>query len=399
MNRNFSKKRENTNILLVGAGAVGSILANLLYNKKGINLKIADREFKTNSLKIKKTRLLKVDISKIEKMKKISVGSDIIINASLPNFNELIMKTAITVKANYQDMCSLLADLKEPEQLKYHDKFRKVGITGLINTGISPGITNLLAKHMSSKFAKVNNVKIRTLEHQDSSRFIPMWSVKTTLDELLSAPLIYKRKKFIIVKPFQDPEIYRFPKKYGYQKVYTIYGDEVATIPKFIDLRRIDYKAGGHDIEYFYNFFKKNVKKNLNKAKHSSTRARLEKIIGRIPSGDELGVLIKDQVLRNGFFLAVVEMNGFDQNQKRARARYYIEPPELIKISRVSPGYNYISYPTALAAMAFLMNFNNVKKPGVFPPESLDFSVVNSIIKGIKEMGIKIGIYQFTNRQ
>ena len=112
-------------VLLIGAGAVGSVISKLLSKEKSISevicasndLKRAKEFIDTKNSNV---CLAKLDASNTNQVVKAAKGCDLIINASLPHFNEKIMTAALKVRVNYQDLCSRLKDLKTPEQLQFH---------------------------------------------------------------------------------------------------------------------------------------------------------------------------------------------------------------------------------------------------------------------------------------
>jgi len=114
----------------------------------------------------------------------LKIKPDLIVNASLPNFNLNVMQVCLKVKSNYIDFCSLLKDLITPEQLSLHEDFKKAGLLAIINAGVSPGLTNIIAKQLSSKLDSIESINFRILEDQDQQVY--SWSPEVILDELIS---------------------------------------------------------------------------------------------------------------------------------------------------------------------------------------------------------------------
>src|SRR4030042_1726251 len=195
-------------IFIIGAGGVASALCKCLEKEKNISQVVCASKNPKKArgfiqVKNKKIKLLSnaVDASDIPRLAKAIRGFDLVINASLPNFNQQIMKAALKAKVNYQDLCSWLPDFKSAEQLRFHEKFRKAGLVGLINTGISPGITNILAAEANDKFEEVEEIKIRGIEEQKARQLIFAWSPAITLLELTFPAPVFRNKRTILVKP------------------------------------------------------------------------------------------------------------------------------------------------------------------------------------------------------
>ena len=383
-------------ILVIGSGAVASVLSHYLSKDKNISeavftsrdLNTARKFIKTN----KKIHLARLDASKIQDIINLAKGKDLIINASLPALNENVMKAALEVNANYQDLGSFLKDSKTVNQLKYHQKFKKAGLIGLIHAGIAPGITNVLAGNIAEKLDSINEIKIRFLEEQDSTKFVPSWSIKTTVDELVFSSLEYSNNHFKYVKPLGDVEEYEFPKPYGKKKVSNILGDEVSTIPLYIKTKNVNLKSGGSDIDVpgvLYNMGLLSKKPIIIGNKKIIPQELIFKIFPRVPSPKEMSLLIKKGIIKNSIFISVVEGIG-KKSWRKVRIKSTVIYPDLIQINKRFKGATYISYPTGMAVYAFAKNIPKIKEYGIFPPEALSYEIRNAIISEIRKRGIVI---------
>ncbi|MBW3004890.1 saccharopine dehydrogenase NADP-binding domain-containing protein [Candidatus Woesearchaeota archaeon] len=384
-------------ILLIGAGAVGSVLSSMLCKDPCVSKVICAsndlkkaREFL--DLKNKKLSLIKLDASNTLQVAKAAKGCNLIINASLPDFNLKIMEAALKAKANYQDLCSLLADLKTAEQLSMHKKFKKKKLVALINAGIAPGITNLIAREIAEKFDKLDEIKIRLIEDQKASEFVYSWSPQVTLDELSAPPLAVRKGKFKLLANFGDAEQYDYPAPFGKRYAVNVYGDEISTIPKYIKLKNADFKSSGTDIDFSKALYKLGLfsskEIDLNGKKIKPVDFFL-KISPAVPSPKEMIRLIKQGVIENAVFASVVEGIG-KQSGRNIKIKNTVIYPDLKEISKRFKGATYIAYPTALAAAAFAKIIPNMKNHGVFPPEALDENLRKDVLLELEGNGIVV---------
>lgn len=383
-------------VLIIGAGAVGSVIANELSKENNISSIICGaydlKEAKKFVLTNKKVEIVKIDASDIKDITRVAEGCNLIINASLPDFNTNIMEAALKVKANYQDLCSHLKDLKTAEQLKFQERFKKAGLIGLINTGVAPGITNLLARKLYDQFDTVRDIKIRLIEDLRSKELIFSWSPDVILDLLGSSPLSYKNGKFKLVKPFGDPETYPFPESIGKRYMVDLYGDEVATIPLFLKIKNLDFKIGGSEMDFAKSlndmgiFSKKKVSVGKNKVSPAEV---FSKIMPKIPTPEDLGNMLKDGKVDNAIFVSTVEVIG-KKSGKYTKMRSTVIYPTLKNIFKKFKGATYISYPTGIAASAFSKIIPKIEEYGVFPPECLNSKMQNAILDDIQRQGISI---------
>ncbi len=384
-------------ILIVGAGAVASVISKCLSKDKDISEIVCASKNKKNDKKFidlnnSKISLTSADASDVKQIVKISKDFDLIINASLPKFNENIMKAALRVGANYQDLCSWLADFKTAEQLKFHKAFHKEKLIGLINTGISPGITNLLAREVADKLDSVLEIRICLLEEQKADKLIFAWSPEITLDEITSPPLMYKNGKFVLSTPFDDPQEYDFPPPIGKRRVYDVYGDEVSTIPLYIKTKNVIFKCGGGDIEisktlYDLGLFGK--KPVLINGKKIAPLQLFSKIAPRVATPQEMIELVKNGSIENAVFVESVEATG-KRSGKKLKIRNTAIFPDFRKIYKIFPGATYISYSTGIAAIAFSKVITKIDSCGVFPPEALSSKIRKEILKHLKNNGVVI---------
>lgn len=384
-------------ILIVGAGAVASVISRHLAKDRSITRIIcASRNLKRAkqfiNLKERKIKLIFLDAARVSAIIKAARGANLIINASLPAFNEHIMTAALAARANYQDLASRLLDLKTVEQLKFHARFKKAKLAGLINTGVAPGVTNLLAREAADKLDAVRAIHFRLLEEQKASELIFAWSAETILDELTAPPLVYENGKFIFTKPFSDQEEYQFPSPFDKRQMFSIYGDEVATIPRYIKVRRVDFKSSGTDIELAKALYRLGL---FNKKPISFDGRQIipvkffSKLAPKVPTPEEMRRMIKNGVVENAIFAAVVEVKGKQAGRKLTIKTSAIFP-DLKEISKKFFGATYISYPTGIAACAFAKIIPKIKTYGVLPPEALPTHLRKEVLLELESWGIVI---------
>lgn len=384
-------------VLIVGAGAVASVISRHLARDRSISKIIcASRDIKRArqfiNTKERKLKLISLDASRVAEIIKAAKGVDLIINASLPAFNEHIMTAVLATRANYQDLASRLLDLKTVEQLKFHSRFKKAKLVGLINTGVAPGITNLLARGVADKLNTVSAIHFRLLEEQKASELIFAWSAETILDELTAPPLVYENGKFIFTKPFSDQEDYQFPSPFGKRQMFSIYGDEVATIPHYIKVRRVDFKSSGTDIELAKVLYRLGLfnKKSISFDGRQVIPVKFfSKLAPKVPTPEEMRRMIKSGVVENAIFIAVVEVEG-KQGGRKITIKTSAIFPDLKEISKKFFGATYISYPTGTAAYAFAKIIPKIKSYGVFPPEALPAHLRKEVLLELESRGIII---------
>src|SRR5947209_3765158 len=186
-------------IFVLGAGATGSLLAQLL-ERQGHTVWCGDRdpERARRFLGRKSTiPVTEVNARNLRGIVKVAKGCQLIVNASASVFNEIVLRAALRMRAHYLDLSSHLTRYPfKAEQFRYAKKFEKKNRTALINTGAAPGLTNLLAKRAADLLDEVEAVHIRLYESSESDDPISQWSPEVSFDEAVSHPRIYRNGKF-----------------------------------------------------------------------------------------------------------------------------------------------------------------------------------------------------------
>src|ERR1043166_8360435 len=239
-------------IFILGAGATGSLLAQLL-ERQGHHVWCGDRDpERARRFLGKKSRIAitQVNARNFRGVVRAAKGCQLIINASASVFNEIVLRAALRLRSHYLDLTPhLTRDPFRAEQFRYVKRFEKKNRAAVINAGAAPGLTNLLVKRAADLCDEVVAVQIRLYESSESDDPISQWSPEVSFDEAVSHPRIYRSGKFKLAKRFSEIEKFRFMDPVGPARVVLAAQDEVATLPRFIPMRDLDAKIGGNDID------------------------------------------------------------------------------------------------------------------------------------------------------
>lgn len=382
-------------VFVVGAGAVASVLVKKLSEDKEISavscgtidLKRAKEFIDTADPKVS---LIFLDAFDSNELVKAINGFDLVINASLPELNTKIMEAALKVGAHYQDCASLLADWKTPEQLSFDKDFKKAGLVGLFGASAAPGLSNLLAREAFDSFDSVEWIKFKLFEEQNSTVPVFSWSPEHTANELAAKPLFFKEGKFVFAKPFSDNESYSFPSPIGVKKTVNLFGDEVSTIPIFLNVRNVDFKSGGSDIDYAMGLYSEVTASGKVSDSIGDNEENINLFVKNtvpVPSPKELQQMIKDEIVKNAVFAISVEAIGIKDGKKISKTLSVVFP-NIHKITQLHPGATYISYPSGICAYAFAKLVTKLSNKGVCPPEALGASERKFVFDILAKNGI-----------
>jgi hypothetical protein len=292
-------------IFVLGAGATGSLLAQLL-DKQGHAVWCGDRdpERARRFLGPRNTiAVTEVNARNLRGIVRAARGCQLIVNASASVFNQIVMRAALRLRAHYLDLSShLTRNPFKAEQLAYAKRFEEKNRTALVNAGAAPGLTNLLAKRAAEALDEVESVQIRLYESTESADPISQWSPQVSFDEAISNPRVYRNGKFLMEKRFSGLEKFRFVEPIGYATVVLAAQDEVATLPYFIPMKNMDVKIGGNEFDRLRRWYKQ--------GKLSKSRGLPKLKFPDTSSPRKIAKLIRQGVLHNARFAAAVLVSG-----------------------------------------------------------------------------------------
>ncbi len=392
------------NILVIGAGATGSVAACALAESKKVKKvilgDISDKSAKKFLMPHPKVEFRLLDATKRDQVVAAAQGTSVLINAAAPEFNTLLLGIALEVGVNYQDFASYWEEAVV-EQFDYDERFKERGLVGLINASATPGVSNLLVGELAARFKEIDYIKIRLLEDVSADVPLTAWSKEVAFDEFASPPFIWDGRAFVKTDNFAEEEIFDFPEPFVDQKCYMVAQEDVGTIPRYIKAKRVDIKAGGSEIDFARSFFllgltsKKPIK--VGGASISPYDFML-KVWPNVPSLQEMRELVERKKVHNAHFWAAVDVRGASPAGKKITLRADILFPDQCKINELYPGANYVSYAAGLCAAIFAENIPALSLKGVYAPEAIGAAERGRIMEQLKKRGVEIIIKEIEDQ-
>ncbi len=370
-------------IFVLGAGATGSLLAQLL-ERQGHTVWCGDRDlgrarhFLGNRSTIP---IREVNARNLWGILRAARGCHLIVNASASVFNEIVMRAALRLRAHYLDLSShLTRNPFKAEQLRYAKRFEAKNRTAVINAGVAPGLTNLLARRGADMLDKVEAVHVRLYESIESEDPVSQWSAEGSFDEAVSHPRMYRGGRFRLAKRFSEPEWFRFSEPVGKTRVVLAAQDEVGTLPHFVPMRDLDVKIGGNEIDRLRRWHKQ--------GKLSRSRGIAAHRFPKTPTPRMVAKLIRRGILQNARFAAAVLVRGV-KNERLMLIRWDCTFPSLYQIRQRGLFTSPIAFATAHIAAIFVRHFPK-DLAGVYPPEALPAEARQAILAGVRSRDFQI---------
>lgn len=157
---------------------------------------------------------------------------DACINCSTHKLNLQVMDACIASRTNYTDLGGLYHWAKQ--QLTRHEAFKKAGITGIVGSGVAPGMVNVMAKYAADRLDTVETVRIYSgivNRRIKGNKIVPQYALDTILDEFTVNNFEFKDGQMLELPAFSGGEEIDFAEPVGRQTVYNVIHSEVATIP------------------------------------------------------------------------------------------------------------------------------------------------------------------------
>ncbi|MFB0501264.1 MAG: saccharopine dehydrogenase family protein, partial [Candidatus Bathyarchaeia archaeon] len=341
-------------------------------------------------LKSDKVSTYRVDANKVDDIMRAAKRVNVIVNATTWNakFNLNIMEAALKTGAHYQDLASY-----PPQQLELSERWKEAGLTALIDTGVSPGFTNVLAAQAADKLDRVEEIRVRLWHAVESEEPVSLWSPETAWRDMATEPIVYENVEYKRVPPFSGEEVYAFPDPVGPQTVFWHDHEEPETLPRFIGkgVRYVDFKMGGPEFplaKALVEFGLLSDKPINVRGVKVAPRDVFLALVSPTPSMKEMERMIKAGMLSMRGCVAV-DVKG---QKKDAKMRYilYFYFPDVQDLMKRMPGANPVAYVTSVPASTFtkMLAKGEIKTRGVIPPEALESTVRQEFLAEMAEKGI-----------
>jgi len=355
--------------VVLGADGMQGLIVTKDLLQKGYSVLAADL-YRTKISKLLKNSKNKraifkfIDLRDMEKTTKLLKDSkcDIVINCADMYWNMNVYKACVAVKMHCVDLGSWI-ELTQ-QQLRMDKKFKEINRTAITGCGSVPGIGNVMLKHASEKFDKLNSIEVGFSWDSNMKKFVVPFSMKSILEELTYDPRIVENGKWIRRKPL---EIVR-EKNYrgiGRQKCFLVQHPELFTFYHYFK------NKGLKNVKFFAGFPEHSLLKIsalIELGFHSDKPLRIEGV--RIAPFDLLAPVLKRLNSPDGYKEQEnlwVEISGIKNGKQKNILMECIVPP--VKGWEDSGCNIDTGFPAVI--MAEMIKDGRIKHAGSFAPEAI----------------------------
>lgn len=197
-------------IIILGAGLVGRAMALDLASDKALAVAAADlNEEKLEELAARGLKTIKADLGQPEIIQRVISDRDLVINALPGHLGFQALRACLESGKNVVDIAFFPDDPFELQPLALGK-----GVTAVVDAGVAPGLSNLLAAHGLSRLNKGHSLEIYVgglpVVREWPFEYKAVFSPLDVLEEYLR-PARLKENGRVVVRPaLSDPELINF---------------------------------------------------------------------------------------------------------------------------------------------------------------------------------------------
>lgn len=235
------------NVLIIGAGAAGSVVVQKCAMNRDVFSKIhlASRTLsKCKEIQAKcksEITVSQVDADNVPEVVALinQVKPDLVINMALPYQDLPIMDACLETGVHYMDT----ANYEPKDEAKFHygwqwayqDKFKEKGLFALLGCGFDPGVTNVFCayaqKHLFDEIHTVDIIDCNAGDH--GKAFATNFNPEINIREVTQRGKYWENGQWIEIDPLSISQNFNFP-GVGDKKAYLIYHEELESLVKHI---------------------------------------------------------------------------------------------------------------------------------------------------------------------
>ncbi|MDP4012828.1 MAG: saccharopine dehydrogenase C-terminal domain-containing protein [Candidatus Nanoarchaeia archaeon] len=189
------------------------------------------------------------DHKKIWKVLK-EAKAPVVINCAEGDFNLIVQKLCLKVKAHYIDLGS--SPEMTAEQFNLDRAFKRKNLCAITGCGSVPGIGNVMLRYACQKLDKVTEVNAGFAWSANKEVFVVPFSIMSIIEEFTDTPTVVKNGRLKKVPQRSDSQFVKF-KGIGKQRVFLVRHSEAYTFYKYLKpkgIKSVKFYAGFPEFSY-----------------------------------------------------------------------------------------------------------------------------------------------------
>lgn len=248
-----------SNVLIIGAGGVGGVVAHKCAQAKDVfsQITLASRTKskcdaiakEVSELQGRTINTAQVDADNVAEMvaliKKVQPG--LVLNVALPYQDLPIMDACLEAGVDYLDTANYeppdVAKFEYKWQWAYQERFQKRGIMALLGSGFDPGVTNVYCAHVAKHLLdEVHTVDIMDCNGGSHGKaFATNFNPEINIREITARGRYWENGQWIETDPLSQSALFDYP-GVGERKSFLLYHEELESLAKNLPhLKRIRF--------------------------------------------------------------------------------------------------------------------------------------------------------------
>lgn len=190
---------------VIGAnGMQGKIVAKDLLESGYSVLLCANDDFGIDELiEHKKSDFTLINLKEMDRVKRVlkKSGVKVVVNCAIDDFNLTVTEACMDLELNYVDLGSW--ESMTYSQLALDGKFKEKGIVAIIGSGSTPGVTNVMLRHVRPKFDTIHTVHVGFAWKSNMPYFVPPFSIDAIAWEFSEKAKIFENGKYVEKYPHE----------------------------------------------------------------------------------------------------------------------------------------------------------------------------------------------------
>ena len=232
--------------VLGGAGGIGNVVSRVLSDMDIFDtVLIADLDEQRidsmiHSIGSGKISGQKLDFRIGDDIDRVLSRADVAVNCSWDDFNQIVTDAALRTSTDMVDLSSSMSG-SELLQIGRNAEALDAGITVILELGVDPGISNVLAKKLTENMERVSSVRIRDADRDIGTVEHPFrFTVRGVLEEWTWDAVTWQSGGYRLEPPLSRWEDTVFPEPINTIRTYLTPHEEPITLPKFLG-KPVDY--------------------------------------------------------------------------------------------------------------------------------------------------------------
>jgi len=187
-----------------------------------------------------------VDVRNMKGTREAIEGSTVIISAIHYQFNYELTKLAIEIGAHFVDLGGNHAVVGK--QLGLNEQAKSKGVTIIPDTGLAPGLVQVLTAYGATKFDSVDSVCLRVgglpQNPHPPLNYKIVFSVEGLINEYIEDAIVIRKGKIQKVKSLSEVEALTFPEPFNELEAFqTSGGTSTLPLTYYGKVKNLDYKT------------------------------------------------------------------------------------------------------------------------------------------------------------